>query len=333
MINKYEVKDDMVKRIGILTSGGDAPGMNAAIRAVVRKIIFDGNEAYGIRYGYRGLAEGDIRKLSVNDVSDSLSKGGTMLYTARYPEFKNKEGQQKGIEQLKKFGIDSLIVIGGDGSYQGAKALSEAGFPTVGIPGTIDNDIAGTDFTIGFDTACNTALEAIDKLRDTATSHMRTFIVEVMGRDAGDIALWSGLGSGAEQIIIPEAEFNMDEIVAQVDRGRERGKKHTIIILAEGVMRGADFEKALNERGDYHARVTVLGHVQRGGAPTARDRVLASMFGYTAVELLNKGKSGVCIGIQGKDIVYNDISKVLSGKQRTTNPYMALYDVNNEISY
>lgn len=322
----------MVKRIGILTSGGDAPGMNAAIRAIARKVIFDGNEIYGIRNGYKGLAEGEIKQLSINDVSDTLSKGGTMLYTARYPEFKEKAGQEKAIEQLKRFGIDSLIVIGGDGSYHGAEALSKAGFPTVGIPGTIDNDIPGTDFTIGFDTACNTALDAVDKLRDTATSHMRTFIVEVMGRDAGDIALWTGLGSGAEQIIVPEAEFDMDKIVSEIDAGRDRGKKHTIIILAEGVMRGAEFEEKLNARGDYHARVTVLGHVQRGGSPSARDRVLASVFGYTAVELLNQGKSGVCVGIQGKDIVYNELTDVLAGGSNHQS-YMSLYDINKEISY
>ena len=281
----------MGKRIGVLTSGGDAPGMNAAIRAVVRKAIYDGDEVFGIRYGYRGLAEGDIFQMAERDVSDLTSRGGTMLYTARYPEFQNEEGRRPAIEQLKKHGIDSLVVIGGDGSYRGAASLAAAGIQTVGIPGTIDNDIPGTEYTIGFDTACNTALEAIDKIRDTATSHLRTFVIEVMGRNAGDIAVWTGIGSGAEQIIIPEAEFNMDEVVANIEEGRRRGKKHSIIILAEGVMEGHEFANKLYEYDDYNARVTVLGHVQRGGSPTARDRVLAALFGSKAVELLQIGRA------------------------------------------
>ncbi|AMB99698.1 ATP-dependent 6-phosphofructokinase [Aerococcus urinaehominis] len=321
----------MVKRIGVLTSGGDAPGMNAAIRAIVRKTIYDGNEIYGIRYGYRGLAEGDIYQMTIDNVSDLLARGGTMLYTARYPEFKTKEGLEKAIEQLKKFGIDSLIVIGGDGSYRGARSLSQAGFPTIGIPGTIDNDIPGTDYTIGFDTACNTALDAIDKLRDTATSHIRTFVIEVMGRNAGDIALVAGIGSGAEQIIIPEADLDMDLIVSEIDAGRERGKKHTIIVLAEGVMSGHEFAEKLSAYGNYHARVTVLGHVQRGGSPSARDRMLASSFGYAAVELLSQGKSGVCVGIRGEEIVYGDIIDTLDQKRESV--LKPLAKINEEISY
>lgn len=321
----------MSKRIGVLTSGGDAPGMNAAIRAIVRKGIYDGHEMFGIRYGFRGLAEGDIFQMSINSVSDILSRGGTMLYTARYPEFTTEEGQLQAIAQLHKFAIDSLIVIGGDGSYRGAKDLSKRGFPTIGLPGTIDNDIPGTDYTIGFDTACNTALESIDKIRDTATSHIRTFVIEVMGRNAGDIALWTGIGSGAEQIIIPEVEFTMDQVIAEIDAGRERGKKHTIIILAEGVMGGQEFAQKMEPYGNYHTRVTVLGHVQRGGSPSARDRVLASMFGFTAIELLDQGLSGICIGIQGEQIGYRDISETLD--EHTHTPLMSIYEANQQISY
>lgn len=320
-----------MRRIGVLTSGGDAPGMNAAIRAIVRKTIFDGNEVYGIRYGFRGLAEGDIFPMKIDDVGDLLSRGGTILGTMRYPEFKEESGQLKAIENLKKYQIDSLIVIGGDGSFQGAKALSNLGFPTVGIPGTIDNDIPGTEITIGFDTAVNTAVEALDKIRDTASSHERTFIVEVMGRNAGDIALWAGLSSGAEQVIIPEKAFNMADIVKEIQAGRNRGKKHIIIILAEGVMKGPAFEAALSEYGNFHSRVSVLGHIQRGGAPTARDRVLASVLGYTAVKLLGEGYSGICLGVKNGKIVHGDIDEVLA--QESMRPYMSLYDINSEISF
>ena len=221
-----------MKRIAVLTSGGDAPGMNAAVRAIVRKGIYEGFEVYGINYGYAGLVAGDIRKLTPADVSDMIGRGGTFLYSARYPEFANREGQEKGIEQLKKFGIEGLVVVGGDGSYQGAVALTKLGFPTVGVPGTIDNDIPGTEYTIGFDTAINTVLEALDRLRDTATSHVRTFIVEVMGRHAGDIALWTGVASGAEQILIPEQGFDLEEVAKEIKQGRLNGKKHTLILLA-----------------------------------------------------------------------------------------------------
>ena len=252
-----------MKRIAILTSGGDAPGMNAAIRAVTRKAIHDGIEVFGVNYGYAGLVAGDIRKLEISDVGDIVQRGGTFLYSARYPEFATVEGQLKGIEQLKKFEIDGLVVIGGDGSYHGALALTKHGFPAIGIPGTIDNDIPGTDFTIGFDTAINTVLESVDRIRDTATSHVRTFIIEVMGRDAGDIALWAGLAGGADDIIIPEKEFDMADVAKRVQDGRDRGKKHCLIILAEGVMKGHDFAEKLSEHGDFHARVSVLGHVVR----------------------------------------------------------------------
>ena len=321
-----------LKRIAVLTSGGDAPGMNAAVRAIVRKGIYEGFEVYGINYGFAGLVAGDIRKMEASDVGDMIGRGGTFLYSARYPEFAHREGQEKGIEQLKKFGIEGLVVIGGDGSYQGAVALTKLGFPTIGVPGTIDNDIPGTDYTIGFDTAINTVLEAVDRLRDTATSHVRTFIVEVMGRNAGDIALWTGIGSGAEQILIPEQDFDIAEVAKDLKRGRLNGKKHTIILLAEGVMSGDEFAKKLWEYDeDFHTRVTVLGHVQRGGSPSARDRVLASRLGAKAIDLLKEGVGGVCVGVRGEQVVYNDIVETLANGKHV--PNLELYQLNKEISF
>ncbi|MGO2084143.1 6-phosphofructokinase [Vagococcus sp.] len=320
-----------MKRIAILTSGGDAPGMNAAIRAVARKAIFEGMEVYGINYGYAGLVAGDIKRIDTPDVGDIIQRGGTCLYSARYPEFVTEEGQLKGIEQLKKFGIEGLVVIGGDGSYHGALALTKRGFPAVGIPGTIDNDIPGTDFTIGFDTAINTVLDAIDRIRDTATSHVRTFIIEVMGRDAGDIALWAGVAGGADAIIIPEHTFDMAKVAQKVREGRDRGKKHCLIILAEGVMPAEQFAEELAEHGDFHARVSVLGHIVRGGSPTARDRVLASKFGAYAVDLLKEGRGGLCIGILNNEVIASDIVETLEKKKHQ--PDVSLYEINNQISY
>ena len=321
-----------MKRIAVLTSGGDAPGMNAAVRAIVRKGIYEGFEVYGINYGYAGLVAGDIRKLTPADVSDMIGRGGTFLYSARYPEFANREGQEKGIEQLKKFGIEGLVVVGGDGSYQGAVALTKLGFPTVGVPGTIDNDIPGTEYTIGFDTAINTVLEALDRLRDTATSHVRTFIVEVMGRHAGDIALWTGVASGAEQILIPEKDFDLAEVAKEIKQGRLNGKKHTLILLAEGVMSGDELAKKLREYdSDFHTRVTVLGHVQRGGSPTARDRVLASRMGAKAIDLLKEDIGGVCVGVKAGEIIYSDIVETLANGKHL--PNLELYQLNKEISF
>ena len=321
-----------MKRIAVLTSGGDAPGMNAAVRAIVRKGIYEGFEVYGINYGYAGLVAGDIRKLTPADVSDMIGRGGTFLYSARYPEFANREGQEKGIEQLKKFGIEGLVVVGGDGSYQGAVALTKLGFPTVGVPGTIDNDIPGTEYTIGFDTAINTVLEALDRLRDTATSHVRTFIVEVMGRHAGDIALWTGVASGAEQILIPEQDFDLAEVAKEIKQGRLNGKKHTLIVLAEGVMTGDELAKKLLEfDSDFHTRVTVLGHVQRGGSPTARDRVLASRMGAKAIDLLKEDIGGVCVGVKAEEIIYSDIVETLANGKHL--PNLELYQLNKEISF
>ncbi|MBQ6458561.1 MAG: 6-phosphofructokinase, partial [Exiguobacterium sp.] len=223
-----------LKRIAVLTSGGDAPGMNAAVRAVTRKAIFEGLEVYGVYNGYQGLIEGDLVELNLGSVGDIIQRGGTFLRSARCPEFRTEEGRAKAVEQLKKFNIDALVVIGGDGSYRGAQKLTELGFPTIGLPGTIDNDIPGTDATIGFDTALNTALDAIDKIRDTASSHERTYVIEVMGRDAGDIALYSGLAGGAESILVPERPEDLNAIVERINHGIARGKKHSIVIVAEG---------------------------------------------------------------------------------------------------
>lgn len=318
-----------MKKIGVLTSGGDSPGMNAAVRAVVRKAIFNGLEVYGIYGGYTGLINGNIEKLEIGSVGDIIHRGGTHLFTARCPEFKTLEGQQKGIEQLKKFGIEGLVVIGGDGSYQGAKKLTEHGFPCVGVPGTIDNDIPGTDFTIGFDTALNTIINAIDKIRDTATSHGFTYVIEVMGRNAGDLALWAGLADGAETILIPEVNYDMDEVISKLNRGHERGKKHSIIIVAEGVGSAIEIGKIVKERTNFDTRVTVLGHVQRGGSPSAFDRVLASRLGAYAVELLMEGKGGRCVGIQNNQLVDHDIIEALAKKHTIDK---GMYTLSQELS-
>ncbi|PYZ93739.1 6-phosphofructokinase [Salipaludibacillus keqinensis] len=318
-----------MKRIGVLTSGGDSPGMNAAIRAVVRKAIFHGLEVYGIYYGYAGLINGDIEKLELGSVGDIIHRGGTKLYTARCEEFKTIEGQKQGIEQLKKFGIEGLIVIGGDGSFRGAEKLVEHGYPTIGVPGTIDNDIPGTDYTIGFDTALNTIIDAIDKIRDTATSHERTYVIEVMGRDAGDLALWSGLADGAETIMVPEVDDDMEDIIKRLKRGHDRGKKHSIIVVAEGAGSGVDIGKEIQEKTELETRVTVLGHIQRGGSPTAQDRVLASRLGAKAVELLLEGEAGKMVGIEKNELVSHNIDEALS-RQHALDEKM--YKLSQELS-
>lgn len=308
----YEEGVDGMKTIGVLTSGGDSPGMNAAVRAVVRKAIYHNLNVYGIYQGYAGLMAGNIKKLELGSVGDIIHRGGTVLYTARSEEFKTLEGQQKGIEQLKKHGIEGLVVIGGDGSYRGAQKLTEHGFPCIGLPGTIDNDIAGTDYTIGFNTALHTVIDAIDKIRDTATSHERTFIIEVMGRHAGDIALWAGLAGGAETIIIPEIGFKLEDVVGRIKSGQKRGKKHTIIVLAEGVSSGMDFAKLIEKETQLETRVSVLGHIQRGGTPTAFDRVLSSRLGGRAVELLMDGKAGRAVGMEKNQIVDYSFDEIFS---------------------
>ncbi|UJL45046.1 6-phosphofructokinase [Virgibacillus sp. NKC19-16] len=318
-----------MKRIGVLTSGGDAPGMNAAIRAVVRKAIFQDIEVFGIKNGFQGLIEGNIEQMEIGSVGDMIQRGGTMLLSARSEEFKTEEGRQKAMEQLNKYGIEGLIIIGGDGSFRGAQKLTEQGYPCIGVPGTIDNDIAGTDFTIGFDTALNTIIEAIDKIRDTATSHERTYIIEVMGRDAGDLALWAGLSGGAESIIIPEKKEDFSDIVNRLKRGHERGKKHSIIIVAEGVGSGFDYGDRIQEATSLETRVTVLGHIQRGGSPTASDRVLASRLGANAVESLLAGKAGKMVGIQNNQLVDRDILEVLAEEHQINND---LYRLSQELS-
>ncbi|KMY51236.1 6-phosphofructokinase [Peribacillus loiseleuriae] len=318
-----------MKKIGVLTSGGDAPGMNAAIRAVVRKAIYHNIEVYGISRGYQGLIEGDIRKMEIGSVGDIIHRGGTMLRTARCLEFKTEEGQLKGIEQLNKHGIEGLVVIGGDGSYQGAQALTRRGYPCVGVPGTIDNDIPGTDFTIGFDTALNTVIDAIDKIRDTATSHERTYVVEVMGRNCGDIALWAGLAGGAETILCPENEHEIKDLTAKLKRGQERGKKHSIIVVAEGVGSAVDIGREIEEMTKFDTRVTVLGHVQRGGSPTASDRVLASRLGALAVELLMDGKGGRAVGIVANQLVDYDINETLVNNHTID---QKMYKLSEELS-
>lgn len=319
-----------LKRIAVLTSGGDAPGMNAAIRAVTRKAIFEGLEVYGVYNGYQGLIEGDLVELSLGSVGDIIQRGGTFLRSARCPEFRTEEGRMKAVEQLKKFNIDALVVIGGDGSYRGAQKLTELGFPTIGLPGTIDNDIPGTDATIGFDTALNTALDAIDKIRDTASSHERTYVIEVMGRDAGDIALYSGLAGGAESILVPERPEDLNAIVERINHGIARGKKHSIVIVAEGAGSAEEIGKLIAEKTNSETRVTILGHIQRGGSPTAADRVLASRMGAYAVEILLEGKAGRVVGIRNNQMMDLDIDEALDNNKHTID--MQLIDLVNQLS-
>ncbi|MDL4840665.1 6-phosphofructokinase [Aquibacillus rhizosphaerae] len=318
-----------MKKIGVLTSGGDAPGMNAAVRAVVRKAIFHEMEVFGVYNGYQGLMEGNIKKMNIGSVGDIIQRGGTILYSARSEEFKTEEGQQKAIEQLNKFGIEGLIVIGGDGSFRGAEKLTQKGYPCIGVPGTIDNDIPGTDYTIGFDTALNTIIEAIDKIRDTATSHERTYVIEVMGRNAGDLALWAGLADGAESILIPERADDFQLVVDKLKRGQARGKKHSIIILAEGVGSGMEYGKRIEDATKMDTRVTVLGHIQRGGSPSGFDRVLASRLGAKAVDLLLAGKAGRVVGIQKNELVDHDIIEILKAPHHINED---MYKLSNELS-
>jgi len=318
-----------MKKIAVLTSGGDAPGMNAAIRAVVRKGIYHGVEVYGITNGFQGLMAGKIKKMNLGSVGDIIQRGGTILYSARSEEFKTDEGQEIAIENLRALGIEGLIVLGGDGSFKGAQKLTEKGFPCVGVPCTIDNDIPGTDFTIGFDTALNTIVEAVDKIRDTATSHERTYVIEVMGRNAGDLALWSGLANGAESVIIPERDEPFENVIERLKRGHARGKKHSIIILAEGVGSGMELGKRIEQTSKLETRVTVLGHLQRGGQPTGADRVLSSRLGAKAVDLLLGGKAGIMVGIINNQLTHHDIGTTLS---KPHNLDMSLYKLMGELS-
>ncbi len=304
-----------MKAIGILTSGGDAPGMNAAIRAVVRSAIYYGYKVYGIEKGYRGLLDEEFIEMDLSSVGDIIQRGGTILKSSRCDEFRTEKGREKAVEILEKYGIESLVVIGGDGSFTGAKLLSELGVRTIGIPGTIDNDLAYTDYTIGFDTAMNTVIDAIGKIRDTSSSHDRVNIVEVMGRNCGDLALYAGVAGGAETIVVPEMEIRTDEIVNKLRTTQKRGKKHSIIVLAEGanIEGGAlGLKNALTVEDKADVRITVLGHVQRGGSPSAFDRILASKLANKAVELLIEGKSKRVVGIKDNKIIDLDIDEALS---------------------
>ncbi len=304
-----------MKTIGVLTSGGDAPGMNAAVRAVVRTAIALGMTVKGIHRGWNGLIEGDIIDLDVRSVSDIIHRGGTVLYTARSPRFKTEEGMQEAIDNCKKFGIEGIVVIGGDGSFRGARDLSLRGIPCVGVPGTIDNDIASTEYTIGFDTAMNTATEMVDRLRDTAQSHDRCSVVEVMGRHAGFLALQCGIAVGATAILVPEVEFELNDVIEKIKESRKTGKKHFIIIVAEGVGGVEEMAKNIEAATEIETRATILGHVQRGGRPTVRDRVYATRFGYAAVQLLSKGIGNRVVGMNHGIIVDYDIFEALNMKK------------------
>ena len=302
-----------IKTIGVLTSGGDAPGMNAAIRAVVRTAIHNGIKVKGIMRGYAGLLQEEIVDMESTSVSEIIHRGGTILYTARCQEFTTAEGQKKGAEICKKHGIDGVVVIGGDGSFQGAGKLSALGINTIGIPGTIDLDIACTEYTIGFDTAVNTAMDAIDKVRDTSTSHERCSIIEVMGRNAGYIALWCGFANGAEDVLLPERyDGNEQALIDKIIENRKRGKKHHIIINAEGIGHSTSMAKRIEAATGIETRATILGYMQRGGAPTCKDRVYASIMGAKAVELLIAGKSNRLVAYKNGEYVDFDIQEALA---------------------
>jgi 6-phosphofructokinase 1 len=319
----------MIKKIGVLTSGGDAPGMNAAIRGVVRTALSKDLEVYGVFDGYLGLYEDRIEKLDRSSVSDVINRGGTFLGSARFPEFKEVEVREQAIKNLKKHGIEALVVIGGDGSYMGAKKLTEMGYPCIGLPGTIDNDIAGTDYTIGYLTALNTVIDAIDRLRDTSSSHQRISIVEIMGRHCGDLTLMSAIAGGCEYIITPEQQWSKEELIAELNEGMKKGKKHAIIALTELMMDANDLAKSIEESTGRETRATVLGHIQRGGRPTAFDRVLASRMGNYAVHLLMEGHGGRCVGIQKEELVHHDIIDAIENMKRPVRK--DLYKVAEEL--
>ena len=300
------------KSIAVLTSGGDAPGMNAAVRAVVRAGINKGMRVFGVYRGYNGLLNGEIEEMNLRSVSDIIGNGGTMLYTARSEEFKQKEAQERAADFCRSQGISGVVVIGGDGSFRGARALTAAGINCIGVPGTIDNDIACSEYTVGFDTAMNTALEMVDRIRDTAQSHDRCSIVEVMGRRCGDIALQTGIATGATAILVPEVEYNIErDVIARIINTQKTGKKHFIIVVAEGVGGVRDLAKYIERRLGIEARATILGHVQRGGSPTVRDRVVASQMGYEAVSLLDHGIGNRVVAMRDGKITNLDINEAL----------------------
>ncbi len=309
----------MIKRIGILTSGGDAPGMNAAIRAVVRTADSFGIQVLGIKDGYLGLHQERIFELGRSDVADIMNRAGTILGTARFPAFKDPAVRQEAIGVLKKRNIDGLVVIGGEGSYMGAKLLSFEGYPCVCLPGTIDNDIPGTDFSIGFSTALRNIIEDVDKLRDTASSHKRISLVETMGRHCGDLALYASIACGAEYVIVPEIEFDREELYHNIDDGLKKGKRHAIVIVCENVVDIHELARDLETHTGLEIRTTILGHVQRGGSPTAFDRIIASQMGAYAIDLIKRGIGGVCVGIQNNQIVHHEISECLLQKHHKFN--------------
>ncbi|MGL5378908.1 6-phosphofructokinase [Clostridium sp.] len=318
-----------MKKIAILTSGGDAPGMNAAIRAVVRTALYNGLEVMGVQRGYSGLINGELFNMDRSSVSDIIHRGGTVLRTARCLEFKQEEVRIKATKILQAYGVDALVVIGGDGSFMGAKLLSKLGIKTIGLPGTIDNDLTYTDYTIGFDTALNTVIDAIDKVRDTSTSHERVSVIEVMGRDCGDLALYAGLAGGAEYIITPEKGFCKEELCKVILEGKQQGKIHNLVLLAEGVGGAQELAQYVEGVTGIETRATVLGHIQRGGSPSAFDRVLASRMGAKAVEVLLDGGTSRVIGIKDNQIIDQDIDEALA-LERTFDE--KLFKVADEIS-
>ncbi|THD66750.1 6-phosphofructokinase [Robertkochia marina] len=321
-----------IKKIGVMTSGGDSPGMNAAIRAVVRTCAFHKIKCIGIYRGYQGLIEGDMVEMSARSVRNIINRGGTILKSARSQEFRTKEGRKKAHDSLVKNGVDALVVIGGDGSFTGGMIFNEEfGYPVIGIPGTIDNDIFGTKFTLGYDTALNTAVEAIDRIRDTASSHDRLFFIEVMGRDAGHIALNVGVGAGAEEILIPEEDLGLDRLLESLEKSRVTGKTSSIVVVAEGDKTGENVfqlaEYVEKNMPDYDIRVTVLGHVQRGGTPTCRDRVLASRMGVKAVETLLEGKSNFMVGISNDELNLTPLERAVKGKSEIDKELIRVSDI------
>lgn len=319
-----------MKSIAVLTSGGDAPGMNPAVRAVVRTACQRGIKVYGVDRGYTGLINGDIHEMNLRSVSDIITRGGTILYSARCPEFKTEEGLQKAVATCKKFGIDGMVIIGGDGSFRGARDLSLRGIPCIGLPGTIDNDISCTDYTIGYDTCLNTIVQMVDRIRDTSESHDRCTVVEVMGRGAGYLALEAGIAVGATSIIVPEVKYDIErDVIARIREFQKTGKKHFIVIVAEGVGGTAEIAKKIEAETGVESRATILGHVQRGGSPTARDRIMASQMGSRAVDLLTQGIGNRVVGIRNNKIVDFDIFEAL---KMTKTIDMKDYELAHEIS-
>lgn len=316
--------------IAVLTSGGDAPGMNAAVRAVVRTAIYKGMDVYGVQRGYNGLLTGEVTKMDLRSVSDIIHRGGTVLYTARSPKFRTQEGVNQAADYCRELGIKGVVVIGGDGSYRGARDLTHAGIPCVGIPGTIDNDISSTDYTIGFDTAMNTAMHMVDNIRDTSQSHDRCSVVEVMGRNAGYLALHTGIACGATAILVPELSYDLErDVISKITKTQQTGKKNFIVVVAEGVGGTENIARQIQELTGIDTRATILGHVQRGGSPTVRDRVLATQLGYHAVELLEQGIGNRVVGIKEDKVVDFDIDEALEMEK----PFETeLYEIANAVS-